>query len=250
MRTRSTLCLKQTSVAHQVQTRDAWMVILDHHMDMLSLSSGANIGLQMSTPFLMLRLNQDDSAYCFCRHALGVDWPDSDRNFTTGTVRSNANYRFRDVMVDFGGEQGLNRFLAISFLVALAVIKMRLVAMYESLLEEVDAFAATSASQIIGPDGQVEVRQYLMGDEHKLAEQLRQLNVLLDVVQARNASMVPALLHPEPLLRVPTVSEPPPGTPSEARLVLNLAMGVWNDIPGSERFLQSRFGTATPSYPT
>ena len=138
-------------------------------------------------------------------------------------------------------------------MVALSVIKMRLVAMYESVLEEVDAFAATSSSHTLGLGGQVEVRQFLVGrpeDELTLADQRRQLSVLLDVVQARNASMVPALLHPEPLLRVPTVSEPPPGTPSEVRLVLNLAMGVWNDIPGSERFLQSRFGTATPSYPT
>ena len=155
-------------------------------------------------------------------------------------------------MEDVSGEQ-LNRFSETALLVALALIKMRLVAVYESLLEEVDAFAATSTCRILGPDVLVEVRQFLVGrpeDELKLADRRRQLNVLLDVVQARNASMVPALLHPEPLLRVPTVSEPPPGTPSEARLVLNLAMGVWNDIPGSDRFLQSRFGTATPSYPT
>ena len=130
---------------------------------------------------------------------------------------------------------------------------MRLVAVYEALLQDVELFAATSSSELLGPDGQVEVRRCIVGrpdHEQKLADQLRQLNAPFDWLHARNAIIVPALLHPEPLLRVPTVSEPPPGTPSEARLVLNLAMGVWNDIPGSDRFLQSRFGTATPSYPT
>ena len=87
-------------------------------------------------------------------------------------------------------------------------------------------------------------------DERTLADQRRQLLFLLDVVQARNASMVPALLYPEPLLQLPLLSEPPPGTPLEARLVLNLVMDLWSDIPGSDRFLQNRFGTATPSYPT
>ena len=105
---------------------------------------------------------------------------------------------------------------------------------------------------MVGPDGLVEVRQYLVGraaDEHKLADQRRQLIALLDLVQARNASMVPALLYPDPLLQMPT-SEMPPGTPSEAQYVLNLTMDLWDDIPGSDRFLQARFGTDTPSYPT
>ena len=156
-------------------------------------------------------------------------------------------------MEDFGGEQGLNRCSDVSYVVALAVIKMRLVAMYESALEEVDAFAATSSSHTLGLGGQVEVRQFLVGrpeDELTLADQRRQLNVLLDVVQARNASMVPALLHPELLVRVPTLSLWDSGTPLEARHVLSRALVLWCDIPGSDRFLQSRFGTATPSYPT
>jgi len=154
---------------------------------------------------------------------------------------------------DFGGEKGLNRFSKISFVLALAIIKLRLVATYESLLEEVDEFSATTSSRILGPDGQVEVRQYLVGrveDERKLADQRRQLLVLLDVVQARNASILSAFLYPEPLLRLPVHAEPLPGTPLEARLVLNLALDLWRDIPGSDRFLQTRFGTATPSYST
>lgn len=136
---------------------------------------------------------------------------------------------------------------------ALAVIKMRVAAVYESLLEEVDAFAATSSSRVLGPDGLVEVRQFLVGradDERMLADQRRQLIALLDVVQTRNASIVPALLYPEPLLRVPMPRESPPGTPLEVRYVMHWAMDLWRDIPGSDRFLQTRFGTATPSYST
>ena len=63
---------------------------------------------------------------------------------------------------------------------------MRLVAMYESVLEEVDAFAATSSSHTLGLGGQVEVRQFLVGrteDERKLADERRQRIYLLDAVR-------------------------------------------------------------------
>lgn len=87
MQTRTTLWSKQAAIATQLQTRDALTLIQGHHFDTLTLCSGTNSGLQMSAPFLMLSLNLDDAAYCFCRHALGVDWPESDLNFTTDTVR-------------------------------------------------------------------------------------------------------------------------------------------------------------------
>ena len=82
-------------------------------------------------------------------------------------------------------------------MVALAIIKLRPVAVYESLLEEVDAFAATSTCRMLGPDVLVEVRQYLIkrtGHEPIWADQRRQLKVLLDWVQTRNPTMLPALL--------------------------------------------------------
>ena len=57
-------------------------MILDHRLDLLTLWRSANAILQMNTPFLMLGLIRDDSAYCFCRHALQMDWTESDLNFT------------------------------------------------------------------------------------------------------------------------------------------------------------------------
>lgn len=250
------LSFSQTTIAQKLETRDAWTIVLNQHWDLLHLVGGANVGIQKSTPFLMLRLNQDDDAYCYCRHAMSVDWSDSsEEDFETATIRSNSNKdRFRDVVADLGGEQNWNRnFSDISFVVALVVIKMRLVAVYESMLEEIHAFGATSGSHMVDPDGQAEVRRSLLGpaeDEFKLADQRRQLSFLLHAVHARNASIVPAFLNPEPMLSVPTVDEPPPGSPLEARVVWNFAMELWHDIPGANRFLRTFFGTATPWYPT
>ena len=248
------LCLVQVTVATELETRDAWKLILDHYMKMMTFctmtlcpTNGSlqmrpfflMLSVQLCPIFLMLRLNEDDSVYCYCGRKLGLDWADMDVTFAN-------NARFRDVMEDFGGEHGLTLFSDITPLVALAVIKMRLVALNESLLADV-SYTATSTSLL-------EVRQFLAGRaevERKLADQRRQLIALLDAVQTRNASKVPALLYPEPLLRLPMSAELPlPGTPSEARYVMYLAMDLWRDIPGSDRFLQAYFGTATPAYPT
>lgn len=149
----------------------------------------------MGAPFVMLRLNLDDATYCYCRNALLKDGVNIDLTVPTDSVNS----RFRDVVEDFGGEQGLNPSSRIAHLVAPAVIKMRLVAMFELWLAEVDAFAATSSSHILGLDGQVEVRQFLVGrteDERKLADERRQRIYLLDAVRSFASRTIVANANP------------------------------------------------------
>ena len=253
MRARMALCKQQQTVAEQIQTRHAWSVVIDHHLDMLRLCASDNMGLRLPTSFLLLRLNRDDDSYCFCRHWLGRERSNNEGH--AGNTHEGdwiypreANSRFRDVTQDVG-----EQFREISFFLALAVIKMRLVAMYDARLQEVEAFADTSSSELLGADGQVEVRRCILGSpdhEQNLADQRRQLNALLDLLHARNASIVPALLHPEPLLRLPDPETYSSGSPSEARMVLEFALDVWRDIPGSDSILQARFGTLTPLYPT
>ena len=107
LRIRCTLILALMPLANQLKTRDAWTLLLNHHLDTCSLCGGEHIGVETSTPFLMLRLNRDgddDDAYCFCRHALQLDWTDSrpDQRVRFGRgAGSSLNYCFRDVMEDF-----------------------------------------------------------------------------------------------------------------------------------------------------
>lgn len=247
IRARTALFKKQQAIAEQIQTHDAWTAVFDHHLGMLRLCAFDQTGLRLATPFLLLRLNRDDDAYCFCRHWLKsnplIPGIENTRERDWIYPREE-NSRFRDITQE-GGEQGLSCLCDISSLVALAVIKMRLVAMYDALMQNV----ATNSSQLLGPDEQEEVRRYIVGSpdhEQKLADQRR----LLELLHERNASIVPALLHPEPLLRLPNPSTYSAGARSEARMVLDFALDVWRDIPGSDSILQARFGTSTPSYST
>jgi len=65
------LCFKQVNVASEVQTRNAWSLVLNHHLELLRLFGSRNKLLRWPTPFLLLFLDRDDDAYCFCRHWLG-----------------------------------------------------------------------------------------------------------------------------------------------------------------------------------
>lgn len=85
---RITLCLTQTVVVKQIEIRYAWSLILEHYLKLMTLCrhEGEGIGLEVGPPVLLLRLNRDDSAYCYCRRAIGsMDWTDMDLTFTNDT---------------------------------------------------------------------------------------------------------------------------------------------------------------------
>jgi hypothetical protein len=131
-------------------------------------------------------------------------------------------------------------------------MKMRLVAVYDSRMKDLDAFTSTEAFKLIGSDEIGVMRRNVIGtieEEARLADQRRQLDQLLDRIQARNAVILPALLN-----RGPMLSQAPPsyysrGTASEARMIFEDVLDPWISIPGAVNYLASRFGTKTPTYP-
>lgn len=114
MRALLNLCSKQEEVARTVQTRDAWSVVLFHHLEMLRLCAPDNMDMRLPTPFLLLRLNRDDDAYCFCRHWFAmvfVDTQHPDSRESDWIYGREENCRLKDVFQDVG-EQRLNFFCA------------------------------------------------------------------------------------------------------------------------------------------
>jgi hypothetical protein len=263
MRARMELARTQAELAEQVQTPEAWTVVLNHHLECLRLCKGDNMGLRYKVPFLLLRLNRDDDAFCFCLHWLKQrddednEDEDNDRRGHSHTKEGDWIYpqekdcRFNDLLHEIRPNT-LGEYFEISLVVAVAVIKMRLVAVYDHRMKEFESFAPTPASKRLRTDELSEVRSSIMGsaeEQEKYADQRRQLNVLLDALQQRNASVVPALLYPDPLLKQPSPDYFSHGTPSEAHMVLKFAIDMWKQIPGADALLESRFGTSTPSYP-
>ena len=78
------LISKLTELAHETQTKEAWTLVAEHYLECLRLNLGDNNGLRFEFPFVLLRLNRDDDAYCFCRYWITFD----DRDDESGTHSS------------------------------------------------------------------------------------------------------------------------------------------------------------------
>jgi hypothetical protein len=254
MRQRMAMITKLTDLAHESQTKEAWTLVAGHYQECLRLNLSDNNGLRFEFPFVLLRLNRDDDAYCFCRYWVTYDDWDDERGTHSSSNEGDWIYpkqegcHYLDVFKDCAEVNDGGNLWA---LLAFAVIKMRLVAVFEARTRTLDASHSSRARQ--GEAELEKMRLEIMGTvEHEqlLSDQGRQLDQLLDLIDGHNKIMVPALLRPGPLSSQPRPSSFMHGSPEEARLMLPHVIDVWSSIPGASRYLTRRLGTSTPSYLT
>jgi hypothetical protein len=118
--------------------------------------------------------------------------------------------------------------------------------MHSSRTEALNAYCPTELGQRGDPVHPV-VESMLPGNDGWLKEHYGQLDCLLDAIHQYNPTMLPALLHPDPLLSQPAPREYAFGSPSEAYFMLLEAAPTWNRIPGASLVLEKRFGR-NPKY--
>jgi hypothetical protein len=249
------LISKLTELAHETQTKEAWTLVAEHYLECLRLNLSDNNGLRFEFPFVLLRLNRDDDAYCFCRYWVTYDDWDDERGTHSSSKEGDWIYpkqdgcRYLDVLKDCEEVRDRGNLWS---LLAFAVIKMRLVAVFEARTRAFEAASSAHSSRIGQGEAEVEnMQREIMGTvEHEqlLSDQGRQLDQLLDLIDGHNEVMVPALLHPGPLSSQPPPSSYSHGSPSEARMMLPHVVDVWNSIPGASSYLARRLGTSTPDY--
>jgi hypothetical protein len=229
MRERSSL-VDATMEFMNEQMRDNSLMLAaaeGHASELLRLSQSDNLGVRYYYPFLLLRMNQDDRAYAFCRRWLLEDYnSESDR---PREYPCEPDCRLNDIFAEVESREDAIKDADLAFLVAMLVIKARIVAVLEATkLREGANF----------------------GSERQLQEQMRIRTRLMDVIQNHNCSMLPALLNPRPLLTQPNPGYYSHGRPTEAYMVLKEAYILWCTIPGTKELLVQKFGSETPSYPS
>lgn len=206
-------------------------VALEHILDLVRLCRRDDMGSRFEVASLLLRRNRDDDAYAFCLHCIKDPFNKSDVVAEEGAwpYPVEKDCRFNDVFEELGlADDGLKR-ASLSYVVALLIIKLRIVAALEAQkLREGQAFRADALLQ----------KQTMMRTR------------LINVVHENNPSMLPAILNPGPLLEVH--GNPPgwfDGRPSEAAGVLRQSDMLISCIPGVRKLLVDKLGTDTPSYP-
>lgn len=219
-----------------LETKRGWKMVLGHMQDMLRLCGSDNLGLRYRFPFVLINLNRDDDAYCFIRYWM----EDSDSVYESRERMHQESKegdwlypkedgaRYKDILEERPDKKHKHKYTSLAFLVACAVIKMRVV-------------AALDAKRLRG-DSDFSKEQF--------DRQMKMLTRLLDVIDANNKSMLPALVNPGPLREAGDPGWTSPGHPSEALSVLNDACRPWVRIPGAEELLAKRVGTRATNYNT
>ena len=141
------------------------------------------------------------------------------------------------------------QYIDLALLVALACIKMRLIAAYKASTKSVEQFQSSAGGEMLSAVHSV-VSENVLGDAKftaKMQAQQAQLNQLLDLIHQHNPTMLPALVNPGPLNSQPAPDYYSSGSPSECYSILGDSCRVWARIPGALEVLQARFGR-NPTY--
>jgi hypothetical protein len=127
----------------------------------------------------------------------------------------------------------------VPFLVGLGIMKLRIVATYDSSMQSLHLAMKKTAGCI--QEVQSGIQDTLIRDD--VQSQWEQLNRLLDAIDHLNPSMLPAILNPKPFFQqLLPPSQIVAGHPSEAFRTLVDCRRCFYRVPGALALLRTRLG--------
>lgn len=247
--------------AFDVEIKEVWEKALFHALVLLREDASDPRGMMFVTPFILLYLNRDDDAFDFIRYWVNVTFIVDNqesvmelmgRHFQSKEGEcffpQEKNSRFQDIFEACPKSNEQDVLLA--FLVALLIIKLRLIAAYDATSKSIDlAFDETAGGHHI-QEVKDAVKTMLIDEKVvNINSQRQQVERLVTVIDRNNPSMLPAILNPLPLLNQ---SRPPPnirGDPSKVYDIVNHCNRCFLRIPGAQLMLEQRYGP-NPAYNT
>lgn len=230
-----------------------WEKVLFHALAMLRLDVNDSLQMRLMVPFILLYLNRDDDAFDFMRYLLQVGKEVSMDDLKRRYLASREgewiyphmeNCRFLDLFKECAMATARN--VPTEFLVALLIIKVRLIATYDSISWAIDVVFETSGGQrMLAARGAV--RNMLMDSSLQnldIDSQREQVERLLNAIDGRNPSILKAICDPEPFenLCAATCSleTEMPRNIEEAWEISRYCGRCFHRIPGAQRLLQKR----------
>lgn len=237
--------------ANEVEIKDVWDKAAFHALETVRLDALGSTDVRFMIPFLLLNLHRDDDVFDFIRHwtKRNVINPENVNETLLHHALSQEgdwiyprekNCRFLDIFKECPNVNGRDMHLA--YLVALLVIKCRIIATYDAACRSIDLSFQTKAGQRI-EEVRDEVKEMLTGETlFNMENQRQQIERLMDVIHRNNHAMLPSILNPDPLLGDNSHRSVVQGQPSEALFVLRHCVGCFLRVPGAQEMLEKRFG--------
>ncbi len=133
-------------VAYRVETVECWNAVVEHQLELLRLIRNDNMGIRHQVPFTLLYLNRDDDVVDFIRYWYTNaneegDLPDYTSQPGTWIYGRTPNARLQSI---FATHPKINsRARELPFLVALLIVKLRVIAKLEARAKTFELFSKT-----------------------------------------------------------------------------------------------------------
>lgn len=237
--------------AYNSEVKELWEKALFHNLEHLRLGAADYMCVRLGTPFILLFLDRDDDACTFIEYwarspAILLDANsifDIHFNSKEGDwiYPRKPNCRYSDICDEILNRTGIQE-VKTFFLVALAIVKFRVVAEHDAVSQSVDlAFEGATGQRI--QEVQSTVKDMLVRKDIDMESQRQQLDRILDAIHLHNPSVLPAMINPTPITEQPCPHPVTPGHPSEVYDTLAYSRRCLVQIPGALDILKERFGS-------
>jgi hypothetical protein len=246
--TRHALIDTYETAALEVKIREVCEKALFHALAVLRLDAGDGIETRYVTPFILLNLHRDDDAFDFIRYWMKITGQETTEEFWIRlqtqegewTYQREKNCRFLDIYQEVPTANEHN--VPLAFLMAILIIKLRIVATYDATCRSIDLAFQTTGGRHIHMI-QNAVKDILLGDRVKMIEnQRQQVERLINVIHDNNRYIFSLIVDPVPQITLVAPSDRIRGRPSEAEFVLRYCIRCNSRIPGVMEMLERRFG--------
>ncbi|KAI0559954.1 hypothetical protein FGB62_130g034 [Gracilaria domingensis] len=253
-------CRARCELANEIEHMAHWYEVapllefaLTHRLELLRLMVSDNLGSRDVVPFTMLRLNQDERCAAFITHWLRRVCAHGSDEQSIGELHEQSAegdwlYGNADCYADvFETVRNADPDqVSIAMLIALCIIKLRIIAKYDADRRQMEMFQATFAGRQLDHDSTHITAQSVVGDHaqaQRVAEQERLVDLYFDIIHEHNPTLLPSIINPRPLKSCDAPPYCSPGKPSEAYYVLMGCNRLFVRVPGAEERLKRRFGS-------
>ncbi len=182
---RAKLAKSYWMAAYDCEVKEVWEKALFHYLEVLRLDERNGFKTKFRAPFILLYLNRDDDAYASIRYRLQHDDLDSDeilerhKRSREGDwlYDGEVNCRYRDIFEECRNIDDVD--LPGPHILALAIMKMRIIAAHEAVSQTLDfVFKKSNGKRI--QEVRSQVQDMLLGMNTDMDDQRDELNELLE----------------------------------------------------------------------
>lgn len=232
-----------TTMTRHYEIQDVWEKIMYHDAELMRLNTSDNLGVRDEFPFLLLQLNRDADAYqvaslYICCETGNTPHPNEPPE--VGTWDHDDSDMMDDPLIDGNAEKA-----TLHFLVAIAIIKLRLAAYYDQCRDQKTILLSHENIHSKSWFGQLknQMEEKFYGRYGiRLANQADHAMRLLEVIKRINRILLCAFLDPAPLQAQGQPQYRSRGTSEEAASILPLACRHIARIPGAHERIKNVLG--------